>query len=172
LFTLHLVSLVTRTEEQLHRSILVDEVIDVAGLGLSKIRSLVSGRLKEQPLTIRIARGSDVMERHESALVDLCIIGEDPNTAECINAIHSQERFSYIEDDVVMDCQEDDDTECMLDSLWDTWTEGLPIKTLEEENAVEKQEVKKKVAPWSSRSSPSGTWVRDPATGEMRNIDE
>jgi hypothetical protein len=29
----------------------------------------------------------------------------------------------------------------------------------------------KVVKPWSSRSSPSGTWVRDPATGQLRNID-
>ena len=28
-----------------------------------------------------------------------------------------------------------------------------------------------KPKPWSSRSSPSGTFVRDPVTGEMRNID-
>ena len=40
-----------------------------------------------------------------------------------------------------------------------------------DDNATEEQPVKKKPAPWSSRSSPSGTFVRDPKTGEMRNID-
>ncbi|KAL3785739.1 hypothetical protein HJC23_006308 [Cyclotella cryptica] len=150
-----------------------DEVIDVAGLGLDKIRSLVSGRLKEQTLTIRVARGSDVMERHETALVDLCILGEDANTVNCITAIHSPEDGAYFTDnDIAMDCQ-DSDVDCMLDSLWDTWSDGLPIKNLEEEETAEEpKEEKKKVAPWASRSSGSGTWVRDPATGQMRNIDE
>eukprot|EP00956_Cyclotella_meneghiniana_P023350 scaffold45368_cov68-Cyclotella_meneghiniana.AAC.9 len=151
----------------------VDEVVDVTGLGLDKIRSLVSGRPKEEPLTIRIARGSDVMERHESALVDLCILGEDAETVECINAIHAQDRDIYFTDeDVVIDCP--DDTECMLDSMWETWADGLPINSgdKEQETDEEPREEKKKVAPWASRSSGSGTWVRDPSTGEMRNIDE
>ena len=152
---------------------IVDEVIDVAGLGLDKIRSLVSGRLEEQTLTIRVARGSDVMERHETALVDLCILGEDESTVNCITAIHSPDDDAYFTDyDIVMDCQ-DSDVKCALDSLWNTWSEGLPIKNIEEENTAEEpKEEKKKVAPWASRSSGSGTWVRDPATGQMRNIDE
>lgn len=151
----------------------VDEVMDVTGLGLDKIRSLVGGRLKEDPLTIRIARGSDVLERHESALVDLCILGEDKKTVDCITAIHSQDRdMYYSDDDVILDCQ-DDDTECMLDSIWDTWTEELPVEISDEETENdEPKEEKKKVAPWASRSSGSGTWVRDPKTGKLVNIDE
>jgi hypothetical protein len=147
--------------------------MDVAGLGLDKIRSLVSGRLKEQPLTIRVARGSDVMERHESALVDLCILGEDPETVECITSIHSQDDDQYY--NILMNC-EDSDAECMLDSMWEDWTDGLPINIYtgeESEPAEEWKEEKKKVTqPWASRASGSGTWVRDPATGKMRNIDE
>lgn len=152
---------------------IVDDVIDVAGLGLDKIRSLVSGRLEDQTLTIRVARGSDVMERHETALVDLCILGEDVSTVNCITAIHSPDDDAYFtDDDIVMDCH-DSDVECALDSLWNTWSEGLPIRNFEEEGTAEEpKEEKKKVAPWASRSSGSGTWVRDPATGQMRNIDE
>ena len=114
------------------------------------------------------------MERHETALVDLCILGEDQTTIDCITAIHSQDRdlFYTDDDDVMMDCQ-DDDTECMLDSIWDTWTEDLPDKTSEEQtDNDEPKEEKKKVAPWASRSSGSGTWVRDPKTGKLVNIDE
>ena len=68
-------------------------------------------------------------------------------------------------------CNEDDGTECMLDSMWSGWSEGLvPTEEVTEEPVpVEK---KKKVAPWSSRSSGSGTYVRDPKTGKMVNIDE
>jgi len=134
-----------------------DEVVDVAGLGIEKIRSLVSGRLDESPLIMRVARGSDVMERHELALLELCIVGDDAATAECITQIYS------MDDDMIMDedndttmCTEDDGTECMLDSMWNGWSEGLvPIKEEKEEEV--KVVTKKKVAPWSSRSSPSGT---------------
>ena len=133
----------------------------------------MSGRPEEEHLTIRIARGSDVMERHESALVDLCILGEDAETVECINRIHAQDRDIYFtSEDIVMDCP--DDTEYMLDGMWETWTDGLPINNgdNDQETDVKPKEEKEKVAPWASRSSGSGTWVRDPSTGEMRNIDE
>jgi hypothetical protein len=120
-----------------------------------------------------IARGSDVMERHELALVELCIVGDDAETADCINQIYSYED-DFIEDGEMAACDEDDGTECLLDSMWDTWSEGLPINS-DNEHGIEEdasKKKKKKVAPWSSRSSPSGTYVRDPKTGKMVNIDE
>lgn len=151
-----------------------DEVVDVAGLGIDKIRSLVAGRPDESPLIIRVARGSAVMQRHELALVELCIIGDDAATAECITSIYEADDYDLADDgDMAMQCEEDDGTECMLDSLWNTWSDDLPSvansETEEEEVKIEK---KKKVAPWSSRSSGSGTYVRDPKTGKMVNIDE
>lgn len=152
-----------------------DEVVDVSGLGIDKIRSLVAGRPDEKPLIIRVARGSAVMQRHELALVELCITGDDAATAECITSIYEADDDFYIagDGDIAMQCEEDDGTECLLDSMWDTWSDDLPSVTngeaVEEEVKIEK---KKKVAPWSSRSSPSGTYVRDPKTGKMVNIDE
>lgn len=151
---------------------IVDEVITVTGLDFNKVRSLIAGRLKEDPLTIRIARGSDVMERHETALVDLCIIGEDKATVECITKIHSPENTYFEENKIIVNCEEDSDVECMLDSMWESWTEGLPMPKSEEEEVEEPKKKKKKVAPWASRSSGSGTYVRDPQTGILRNIDE
>eukprot|EP00580_Thalassiosira_gravida_P001272 CAMPEP_0201604166 /NCGR_PEP_ID=MMETSP0492-20130828/4389_1 /ASSEMBLY_ACC=CAM_ASM_000837 /TAXON_ID=420259 /ORGANISM="Thalassiosira gravida, Strain GMp14c1" /LENGTH=313 /DNA_ID=CAMNT_0048068131 /DNA_START=102 /DNA_END=1043 /DNA_ORIENTATION=- len=151
------------------------EVTDVTGLGIEKIRSLVGGRPDENPLIMCIARGSDVMERHELALVELCIVGDDATTADCIDTIYSADASDYYLDgqdtDVGAICDEDDGTECMLDSMWSDWSFE---EEKEEETKVEEVEEKpKKVAqPWASRSSGSGTYVRDPKTGKMRNIDE
>jgi hypothetical protein len=137
-------------------------------------RSLVGGRPEGSSLIIRVARGSDVMERHELALVELCIIGDDADTAECITSLYSAENNIYENENSNMSvCDEDDGTECMLDSMWNVWTEGMPLAASEsEDDAIEQNNEKKKVAPWSSRSSPSGTYVRDPKTGKMVNIDE
>jgi hypothetical protein len=154
-------------------SIIVDELVDATGMEFSKIRSLIIGRLKEDPLRIRIARGSDILERHETALVDLCVLGEDEDTVECINNINSYENMYFDGDEMAVDCQEDDEAECMINSMWETWTEGLPMPKFEDDEEVEEpKEQKKKVAPWASRSSGSGTYVRDPSTGKLINIDE
>jgi len=148
-----------------------DELVNVAGLGIDKIRSLVGGRSDECPLVIRVARGSDVMERHQLALVELCITGDDATTAECIDTIYSADNDVYLAgDDQMAICDEDDGTECMLDSMWNDWSfEG---EKEEEKIEVVKEEKKKVAQPWASRSSPSGTWVRDPKTGILANIDE
>jgi hypothetical protein len=137
-------------------------------------RSLVCGRPEEKSLIIRVARGSNVIDRHELALVELCIIGDDADTAKCISSIYSTDD-SFFEDNDIAVCNEDDGTECMLDSMWNNWTEGMdiPLQASDsKEDVIEEKIEKKKVAPWSSRTSPSGTYVRDPKTGKMVNIDE
>lgn len=153
-----------------------NEVVDVTGLGIEKIRSLVGGRPEDNPLVIRVARGSDVRERHELSLVELCIIGDEAATAECISSIYAADDDIFVpgDGDDMNACEEDDGTECMLDSMWDSWSEGLPGATHGEEEPAEEEVVpkKKKVQPWASRSSGSGTYVRDPKTGKMVNIDE
>lgn len=151
-----------------------DEVVDVAGLGIEKIKSLVAGRPEGSPLKMCVARGSDVMQRHELALVELCIVGDDAKTADCIDKIYADSDYIAAGDDELVACDEDDDTECLLDAMWDTWSEGVPSAMNSEEEMKEEDDKpkKKKVAPWSSRSSPSGTYVRDPKTGKMVNIDE
>lgn len=148
-----------------------DEVVNVAGLGIDKIRSLVGGRHEDSPLVIRVARGSDLMERHELALVELCIIGDDAATAECISSIYQDEIPMVEGSEMMTEC--DDEAECMLDSMWDVWSDGLPSSgATEEEETIDEEPKKKKVQPWASRSSGSGTYVRDPKTGKMVNIDE
>mmetsp|Transcript_9686 Transcript_9686/g.22025 ORF Transcript_9686/g.22025 Transcript_9686/m.22025 type:complete len:266 (+) Transcript_9686:137-934(+) len=147
-----------------------DECVDVSGLGIERVQSLVAGRSKDDVLTLRIARGSDVQQRHVLALVEMCIVGDDQATASCIDAIYAEESISVDADESV--CNEDDETECMLDTMWGSWDEGFSesdsVGEAEEEVVVQK----KKVMPWSSRSSGSGTFVRDPKTGKMVNIDE
>ena len=54
-----------------------------------------------------------------------------------------------------------------MDQLWPSDVVSLQQKEGEDDT----KEIKKP-APWSSRSSPSGTFVRDPKTGKMVNIDE
>ena len=116
------------------------------------------------------------MNRHRLALAELCIVGDDADTADCITSIYSADNDITLEDSsAITICDEDDGTECMLDSMWIAWTEDLPSPAKEEgegDGRVQEKEEKKKVAPWSSRSSPSGTYVRDPKTGKLVNIDE
>jgi len=128
-----------------------DEVVDVAGLGIERIRSLVSGRPAESPLVMRVARGSDVMARHEVHLVESCIIGDDAATAECITYIYSADDDMSLYEENPTACTKDDGTEYMLDSMWKEWSEGLVVIVEEkkEEVNVEKVEKKKKVAPWN-----------------------
>ena len=117
----------------------------------------------------------DDPQKSELALVELCIVGDDAATADCIDKIYADDDFIDGYDDNMAGCDEDDDAECMLDAMWDTWSEGVPSPIDSEEEVMKEEDdkpKKKKVAPWSSRSSPSGTYVRDPKTGKMVNIDE
>uniref|UniRef100_A0A7S1ZNQ0 PDZ domain-containing protein n=1 Tax=Trieres chinensis TaxID=1514140 RepID=A0A7S1ZNQ0_TRICV len=150
-----------------------DDTVDVAGLGLDKVRSLIAGRNPDDSLSLRVARGTDIMQRHESAMVDLCTIEVDVNLDSCLNAINEYD-LSFEDDGPTVECG-DEDTECLLDQMFGGWGEeiaemnGTPAS---EKNAAEEKEPEKpKPKPWSSRSSPSGTFVRNPKTGKMENID-
>lgn len=151
-----------------------DEIVDVSGLGIERVRSLVGGRSEDRPLVIIVARGSDVKERHELALVELCIVGDETEIADCITSIYSGDYNDVdVNNDKMAVCDEDDESECMIDSIWKAWTVGMPESEREDDVGIEEEKIeKKKIDPWSSRSSPSGTYVRDPATGQMVNIDE
>lgn len=66
-----------------------------------------------------------------------------------------------------------DPSETMVADLQSIWAEDWlpdPVESDEKDDVVDTSSVDKP-KPWSSRSSPSGTFVRDPRTGEMRNID-
>ena len=106
--------------------------------------------------------------------MELCIVGDEKETSECISAIYAADNDIYVagDGDMAAACDEDSDTECMLDALWGDWSdELLPIDDVVEEDEV-KEEKKKQAQPWASRSSGSGTYVRNPKTGKMENIDE
>mmetsp|Transcript_28227 Transcript_28227/g.39721 ORF Transcript_28227/g.39721 Transcript_28227/m.39721 type:complete len:289 (+) Transcript_28227:116-982(+) len=144
---------------------------DVSGLGLEHIRSLISAVIPSEPLGLAVARNTGVMEAHESAIVDLCIL-PDASAKEvdnCVSAIHN---MAYVDDEEIeqMECNNDENTECMLDDVFAMWAEDLPEKPISEAEEQPEEESAPKPAPWSSRSSPSGTYVRDPKTGKMENI--
>jgi len=152
-----------------------DEVVDVFGLPLGNVKGLIAGRQENDGLTIRVIRGSDVLAKHESALVDLCLLPEnDKDVENCIETMYKADydiKNDYNEDTSEAEECNDDDLDCMLDAMFNIWGDELGLKK-EEDTDDTPEPVKKKPAPWSSRSSPSGTFVRDPKTGKMMNIDE
>ena len=141
-------------------------------------------RLSSDALEIQISRGTNVMAQHESALIDLCYNSDNETEMEqCLLTFLS---FDDDDDDnkdditYTMECN-DQDLDCVLDGMRDLWNEddkvNSPIVPAISTTATTTEisslnnNTKASSRPWSSRSSPSGTWVRDPATGVMRNID-
>lgn len=132
----------------------------------------------EETLVLQVARGTGVLERHDKAIVDLCQTTgvSDKEVEDCVVDFLSS---SYKDPDIlepdVDECllDEDGDTDCMIDSMMDLWANELPLPptTSGITDGNNGDGTAKKAKPWSSRSSPSGTYVRDPVTGEMRNID-
>lgn len=154
-----------------------EEVVEVIGSGLDRVRSLVAGRQSDKTLILKIIRNTDVLALHEQALVDLCILpegqGQDSSLVKCIEALY-QSDYDIDDSDGPESC-EDSDTECMLDTMLETWGDELDVIKGERavvETVSEEGVKKKKPAPWSSRSSGSGTYVRDPKTGKMINLDD
>jgi hypothetical protein len=143
---------------------------DVVGVGTEQVRSLVTGREESEPLEIRVARGTNVMQLHETALVDLCMMPgvNEKEVEECLLTIMNGH---YVEDDDEPAFECDDEDECLLDDMFAMWDEDMPTKTPASETVEEETKEEPVIPPWSSRSSPSGTYIRDPATGEMRNVD-
>jgi hypothetical protein len=140
-------------------------------------KGLVSSVPEENMLTLSVARGTDVMERHESALVDLCSFpgSNDKEVEGCIvDFIKDGYNLDRDDDDgaEVSECG-DEDVECLIDDMMNMWADDLPppSPSINSSEGSEPVEATKMAKPWSSRSSPSGTYVRDPVTGEMKNID-
>lgn len=138
----------------------------------------VAGRAGDEVLDFRIARGTAVINEHETALVDLCasVGANDKEIEECVvNFLTSTYAEEDEDPDPVEPCDDDDD-DCILDNLFENiWEEEFQESAAQKEADEVKKEVSvpkaKKPLPWRSRSSPSGTFVRDPKTGEMKNID-
>lgn len=143
--------------------------------------SVVSGRAAEEPLEFRIARGTNVKASHDTALVDLCAsVGEDEQEIEecVVNFLESTYGTEFKYDDQPEEGDTESDAEMLqnvFENLWGDEIEEMPVPEAKPEQAPKKEAVepkkKTKAMPWRSRSSPSGTYVRDPSTGEMKNID-
>lgn len=153
----------------------VGEIENAIGMGIEKVRTSVASIPDSEVLEIRVARGTDVMSGHEDALIDLCMLSEAEDVAldECVQEYWAGEYYDEDCDPAVDEtCEVEDEGENLVNNLYNMWDEDLPEKQeIVEEVKVEAPKASK-VKPWSVRSSPSGTWVRNPATGKMENIDE
>jgi hypothetical protein len=163
---------------------------------------MVGAVAKDETLVIQVARGTDVLERHEQAVVDICSISEtgDKDVEDCVvnfladgyyediggsrSGSSSSTRSKGDNDEsttgtVNSDESKDDidnvDADELIDDMFNLWVaeDDLPVPPtnsgIVDSNSGQQQNQKPK--PWSSRSSPSGTFVRDPKTGQMKNID-
>ena len=151
-----------------------EDVMVVAGQPLEKVQPLIAGHPEGEPISIYVARGTNVQSEHDTALVDICTFNEglDSQIEECIVGLNTYD-YGFEDEEPTIDCG-DDDSECLIDQMYGSWGDEMAEfsnKADIDDDVTEEQPAKKKPAPWSSRSSPSGTFVRDPKTGEMRNID-
>ena len=117
------------------------------------------------------------MDDHEEAVVELCSNPDkmDSEVDECVTDF--LRAGYYTEDDADSETDDstaskDDDDDNLLDNMFNMWAEDLPPpSTPTDATDADDSSQKAKAKPWSSRSSPSGTFVRDPRTGKMKNID-
>jgi hypothetical protein len=147
----------------------------------------VSARPEEEALVLRVARGTTVLDDHESALVELC---SDPTldskeAEECIVDFLKEgynmdddpveQQLIDVESELVEQVDENlVDEDAIVADMYSMWAEEMDDLVRSPESQAVQQEddsSKPSVKPWSSRSSGSGTFVRDPKTGAMRNID-
>jgi hypothetical protein len=141
-------------------------------------KGLVGAVADDEPLVLQISRGTGVLERHEAAIVDLCQTpgGSDKEVEDCVVNFLAFSYDTTVSEEEKNDeeCNlEDDAADCLIDSMINLWADELPLPPttsgITDSSGDDSSGSKPK--PWSSRSSGSGTFVRDPVTGEMRNID-
>ncbi|CAB9520212.1 expressed unknown protein [Seminavis robusta] len=154
---------------------LFGDMTGTVGLGVEKIKGMVASRPEEEPLQIQVARGTGVLDDHEKAVVEICSNeSSDQEIEQCVVDYLSMEDLETepaAEEETTDDNDDDDDDIDPLDNLMNMWAEDLPPVPPSQPTEKLPSESAPKVKPWSSRSSPSGTFVRDPVTGEMKNID-
>lgn len=127
-----------------------------------------------------VARGTRVLDDHEEKLVDLCSNPtlDSKETDECITSFL---RDGYYVDDTPLGDEASDAALSenglqggdILNDVFSIWADDVKVLTPEKQPGKNQEAmVEKPIAkPWSSRSSPSGTYVRDPRTGKVTNID-
>lgn len=128
----------------------------------------------EDPLTVQVVRGTNVLERHETAIVDMCNMSgaSEKEVENCVVDFLSG-GYDMEDDDERLDFSSEDNSEDLIGDMMNLWADEVPLPptTSGITDQVNGDTSAKKPKPWSSRASGSGTWVRDPKTGEMRNID-
>lgn len=160
-------------------------------------KSLVASRPDDEVLELTILRGSNVAAQHEAAVVELCSNPDaDDSVDQCVleylqggyNVDDDDDSSSTSSTSSTLDedanegdilCDTEDDGDCLVDDLHNLWANDLPVQPTAAANGTTAIETDKNddndepaaIKPWSSRASPSGTYVRDPVTGEMKNID-
>lgn len=142
-------------------------------------KGLVASRPENESLSLKLARGTTVVEDHEQAIVDLCG-NEDQSESEAEQCVLDflKSGYDYANDsDDSMETGDDVDAadnaaeeEDLVGNMYSMWNEDMPAASPKPE-PIPASEAASVVKPWSSRSSPSGTFIRDPTTGKMKNID-
>ena len=153
-------------------------------------KNWVASRPDSEILQFQIVRGSKVIEEHEKALVQVISnpefdVDEQKTESGIMNYIksgydyssNSNSKTTTNADEEEEQCDPFDDADCLVDNMYSMWADmedytATSGKSPNESNSKNATETGNTVKPWSSRSSPSGTWVRDPKTGTLRNIDE
>ena len=99
--------------------------------------------------------------------------------------LEQEDKEQEDKEECIVSDNDDDDNDCILDNVLDLWNQDLDV--LDPTNRISKQSTEtimdgmddnnnknkkssSQIKPWSSRSSPSGTFVRDPKTGQMKNV--
>ena len=137
----------------------------------------MGSRPEDEPLQIRVARGTAVAADHERALVDLCSNpgSSDQETEQCVMDFLVGGYAIQDDDEEEENACDDGDSECLVDGLYNMWAEDLEptkgVAAASDQSTADQTPPEPKAKPWSSRVSPSGTFVLDPATGKMKNID-
>jgi len=152
----------------------------VVNSGVDHIKSRIGSMPEDEPLHLSVARGTDVLEKHEEYLVELCS-SNGPSDKQIEGSIEKFLSEGYFTDEspaAAAGADDDDEKDIVSDAgddlvgdMYNIWAEELPPPPPISENSEQPRETAEKIKPWSSRSSPSGTFVRDPVTGEMKNID-
>lgn len=72
-------------------------------------------------------------------------------------------------------CDPDEDTDCLIDNMHNMWASMEDYTSVPNPNStttISETTTTETNKPWNSRSSPSGTFVQDPTTGKLRNMDD
>ena len=144
-----------------------------------KRKGMVSSRPEEEPLSLQVARGTNVYDDHEKAVVELCTTDAgDADVEQCVvdylsmgSQDNNKQKETLETECNVESGDKNDDADCMVDNMMGMWAADLPDLPPTPKDLDTSEDPATKVKPWSSRSSGSGTYVRDPVTGEMKNID-